>query len=168
MASSQTSELRAVWQEMCCSPLLHPLNSSHLQKKPTEHVVKIWRRGEKNNSKRNAWWMYAFPTVFFFFAWLLPWYTDNLRTKCCPLMWTGPEPDWRRKVTGGVISNPPKLIWGSGEKKEKKRQEENLKTVKIWKPREINWCEHKFHETLTDGMTDGFRMTRGTLVLFPS
>lgn len=25
-------------------------------------------------------------------------------------MWTGPEPDWRRKVIGGVISNPPKLI----------------------------------------------------------
>lgn len=107
--------------------------------------------------------MHAFPTMFF--SWLLPWYTDNLRTKCCPLMWTGPEPDWRRKVTGGVISNPPKLIWGSRETNEKKDEK---KILKIPFCGEINVCEHKFHSTLTDGMTDGFRMTRGTLVLFPS
>lgn len=31
-----------------------------------------------------------------------------LLTRCCPLMWTGPEPAFRRKTAGGVIVNPPR------------------------------------------------------------
>lgn len=44
-------------------------------------------------------------------------------------MWTGPEPAWRRKVTGGMISNPPKLIWS--RKPLTQQKEQWLMAIKI-------------------------------------
>lgn len=34
-------------------------------------------------------------------------------TRCCPLMWTGPKPAFRRKTAGGVTVNPPRQTCNS-------------------------------------------------------
>lgn len=46
-------------------------------------------------------------------------------------MWTGPDPDWSRKVTGGVISNPPKLIWTRKCLQKKKDRQKSIITIII-------------------------------------